>query len=53
VKGNGVFAKENIAVPCGDGLYQGWGYADWEFPADYAGKKKDKGWSKAVTIVCV
>jgi YD repeat-containing protein len=53
VKGNGVFAKENIAIPCGDGLYQGWGYADWELPADYAGKKKDKGWSKAITITCV
>ena len=53
VKGNGVFAKENIAVPCGDGLYQGWGYADWKLPADYTGKKKDKGWSKAVTITCV
>ncbi len=51
-KGDGAFAKENIAVPCGDGLYQGWGYADWDLP-DYAGKKEDKGWSKAVTITCV
>jgi YD repeat-containing protein len=53
VKGSGVFAKENIAVPCGDGLYQGWGYADWELPGDYAGKRKNKGWSKAVMITCV
>jgi len=51
LKGNTASAKENTAVTCRSGTYQGWGYADWKLP-EYEGPTKTSGWGIRIKVKC-
>jgi YD repeat-containing protein len=52
-KGNGIFAKENVAVFCVNGVYYAWGYADFVSPPGYTPPRGSSSvWSKRVRIKC-
>lgn len=51
--GDTAGASTNLAVPCRTGVYQGWGYADWENPVgDDPHKAKLEGWGFKVKVTC-
>jgi hypothetical protein len=41
-----------VTVPCRSGVYQGWGYADWELPDVYSGPRQTSGWGIQVKVKC-
>ncbi|HXB63485.1 MAG TPA: 6-bladed beta-propeller [Solirubrobacteraceae bacterium] len=52
-KGDTAYGKVNVAVSCESGVYQGWGYADYELGPDYdPPSRKQSGWGAKVTIKC-
>ncbi len=52
--GDTSYARENVAVTCRPGIYQGWGYAEYTLPPNYRPPltKRLQGWGFAIRIKC-